>query len=67
MPRYASVALEVGLCRDALGLPEAGAAFREALQLDPLCDEARRRLARWEHPGFWASVKRLFGRRGNGT
>lgn len=67
MPRYASVALEVGLCREALGLPEAGTAFQEALHLDPLCDEARRRLARWKHPGFWASVKRLFGWRGNGT
>ncbi|NLW50731.1 MAG: tetratricopeptide repeat protein [Candidatus Brocadiaceae bacterium] len=66
MPLHAAVALEVGLCQESLGLPDAAQSFTEALQLDPLCDQARLRLAR-RRRSLWGYVKRWFTRSDNGA
>ena len=67
LPQYASVALEVGACREALGLPEAALSYEQALQLDPRCSEAREKLLRTRSPGLWGHLKHLFGRNDRGT
>jgi tetratricopeptide (TPR) repeat protein len=67
LPRYAPVALEVGACREALGLPEADTAYQEALHLDPRCEQAREGLMRAQNPGIRGYFKRLFGRNRHGT
>lgn len=62
LPRDGRAWLELGLCQAELGLRDAPRSLRQALQLNPSCEEAERALTRHQFTGAGERVRKFFRR-----